>query len=219
MKMNILTSMLAAAGFTALLLPTLANAGTLPAMAAPVSVDAVADLGDAQQKLQLVLNGIRHDDRCGPNWNVWDARVIPNGSAIKVDLHARYFVNRCIKTKRPVSLVRWKNKVVFETKLFSQAGHIVIDFTPVAAKGVITLHTKVVTADMSGLLGRLKVNGQIKDLLEQKIQDVVRDKVTAALPPELKKAGFEVHEISFPDLGGGKLGVRIKASGKLQTNS
>ncbi|MGJ4953556.1 hypothetical protein [Bradyrhizobium sp. HKCCYLS20291] len=39
----------------------------------------------------------------------------------------------------------------------------------------------------------------------------------AAIPAELLKAGVEVSELQFVDLGAGKLGLKLKASGKLRT--
>jgi len=63
------------------------------------------------------------------------------------------------------------------------------------------------------------VNGQVKAFLNGKSREALQSKLTSTLPPEAKKAGLQFSEVSFVDLGGGKLGLKIKATGKVQTGS
>ena len=77
------------AGGLAAALPMAAIGAPLPGIVAPVQVEATVDLGDVQAKLEHMLNSMRQDDRCGSNWNIWDAKVLPNASSIKIDLNAR----------------------------------------------------------------------------------------------------------------------------------
>lgn len=189
---------------------------------APFVVETTIDLGEVQTALQNLLNTTRKDSRCSDNYNVWDARVIPNGSSIKVDFQARYFLNKCVIITVPewhgIWRMEWHDRVVGETILISQAGHIAVDVTPVIRNGVVTVETNVVTADMNGLLGRLKLNGQVKSFLNDKIRGALQAKLTANLPSEVTKADVQVTEITFPDLGGGKLGMKVKATGKLTSS-
>ena len=61
----------------------------------------------------------------------------------------------------------------------------------------------MVTADMNGPLGRLKLNGQVKALLNGKIRDAIREHLKVALPPEMQKADVKITELTFFDEGGG----------------
>jgi hypothetical protein len=191
----------------------------LPAITLPFTSEVVVDLGEVQTTLQNMLNGIRQDSRCDANWNVWDAHVIPNGASVKVDFMARYFLNKCVIETVPewhgLFHMEMHDHVIGETILFSQAGHIAVDVTPAIKNGVIKVDTNVVTADMDGLLGRLKLNGQVKSFLNDKIRDALQAKLTTALPPAIVKAGVQFSEVAFVDLGGGKLGLKVKAAGKM----
>jgi hypothetical protein len=193
----------------------------MPSVEAPFKTETVVDLGEFQAAMQKMLNSIRQDSRCADNWNVWDAKVMPNGGSIKIDLQARYFLNKCVIVTVPewqgLWTVRMKDRVVGETILVSQQAHLAVDVTPVISNGVVTATADVVTADANGLLGRLKITGQIKSFLNDKLNAALQDKLKAALPPELVKAGVQISELQFIDLGGGKLGLKLKASGTLRT--
>jgi hypothetical protein len=190
-------------------------------ISAPFETEITIDLGDAQNQMERELNSIRHVDRCHSNWNVWDAKVLPNGHSINVDLNARFYENQCTIITVPewhgLFHMEWHDRVVEETTLISQAGHFAVDIWPVIEGENITVNAQVVTADANGLLGRLKINGQIKDFLTPKIRDALRDKVHAKLPPEFAKAGVKM-DVSFIDLGGGKLGMKVKATGKVSAS-
>jgi hypothetical protein len=191
-----------------------------PPVSVPFFVDTTLDLNEVQSVLQNTMNSIRVVDRCGDNYNVWDARVLPNGQSLKVDFHARYYRNKCVITTVPewrgLWHMEWHDKVVGETILIEQAGHIVVDLTPaISPDGAVTVDAHVVTADMDGLLGRLKLNGEVKSLLAGKIREALKAKLAVALPQEVVKTGVRP-EVSFIDLGGGKLGMRLKATGKVQ---
>lgn len=132
----------------------------------PFTTKVTVDLGELQTALQTMLNGVRQVSRCDANWNLWDAHVLPNGRTLKVDFNARYFLNKCTIVTVPEwhgpFRMEWHDRVVGETILFSQAGHIVVDILPVIENGVVSVDLSVVTADMSGLLGRLKLwSGQV----------------------------------------------------------
>jgi hypothetical protein len=192
----------------------------VPPVTAPFTIDLNVDLGEAQAQLQNTLNAIRRDDRCGDNWNVWDARVAPNGQSIRVDLHARYFRNECVIVRRPYVRrgefrVRWRNEIIGETRLVSQSGHFAADVWPVFQGNTVSVDAKVVTADTGGLLGRLNLEGQIKPFLTGKIREALADRAKFPLPPGLTNANLTFTEVTFVDLGGGRLGMKIKATGKL----
>jgi hypothetical protein len=197
------------------------QAPNLNGVIAPFVVDTTIDLGDVQTALQNQLNGIRKVERCADNYNVWDAKVLPNGGSVKVDFQARYYLNKCAIVTLPEFRdlrITFHDHVIGETILFSQAGHIAVDVTPSIQDGVVTVDTDVVTADMDGLLGRLKLNGQVKAFLNDKIRDALKAQLTTTLPPEVMKAGVQFSEISFVDLGAGKLGLKVKATGKLNAS-
>lgn len=212
---------LAATAALPLMSATDAVATEMPRIEAPFTTEIVVDLGEFQAAMQTTLNNIRQVSRCADNWNVWDAKVMPNGAAIKVDLQARYFLNKCAIVTVPEwhgpFHMQMKDRVVGETTVVSQAAHLAVDVTPVIANGVVTASANVVTADADGLLGRLKITGQIKSFLNDKLNQALQEKLKAAIPAELMKAGVEVSELQFVDLGAGKLGLKLKASGKLRT--
>jgi hypothetical protein len=162
-----------------------AGAAPMPSVSIPFNVDTTIDLSEAQAALQNTLNSTRQDSRCGSNYKVWDARVIPNGRSIKVDFNARFFENKCVIVTVPewhgLFHMEMHDKVVGETILFSQAGHIAVDVWPVIENGAVTVDANVVTADMNGLLGRLKLNGQVKAFLTGKIRDALQSKLTSTL--------------------------------------
>jgi hypothetical protein len=201
----------------------IASAESLPRVNAPFSAEITLNLSEAQNDLRNMLNGIRHVSRCDANWNVWNANVIPNGGGIKLDFDARYFLNKCAIVTLPewhgLFHVEWHDQVVGETTVVSQAGHIAVDVWPVIQNGAITVDANVVTADMNGLLGALKLNGQVKDFLNGKIRDALKAQLSASLPPAMLEAGVQFSDITFFDLGAGKLGLKLKATGTIHTNS
>lgn len=190
-----------------------------PDVKARFTVATKIDLREVQVALQNTLNGIRKVDRCGENFNVWDARLLPNGTSVKPDFQARFLLNKCAIITVPewhgLWRMEWHDRVVGETILVSQAGHIATDLTPVIQNGQVTFEANVVTADMNGLLGRLKLNGQVKALLNGKIRDAIREHLKVALPPEMQKADVKITELTFFDEGGGALAAHIKATGIL----
>lgn len=198
--------------------PLSASATEVPRVEVPFQTETVLDLGEVQTEMQRMLNGIRQVSRCSENWNVWDAKVLPNGRSIKIDLQARYFLNKCLVVTRPEWhgpwTVRMKDRVIGETILVSQQAHLAVDVTPVVSNGVVIATADVVTADANGLLGKLKLNGQIKSFLNGKLNTALQDKLTAALPAEYLKAGVEISELQFFEQNG-KLAAKVKASGKL----
>lgn len=210
-------TLLAGVGGVLLASALTASAVTLPAVTVPFASDMSIDLSDVQAKLTHMISSQRKDDRCGLNYNVWDPSIRPNGRAIRVDFHARAFENKCVVTKVPKIKdgykLTFKNEIVGETKLWSQSGHIAIDVWPVFQGQTVTFDAKVITADMGGLLGHLKLDGQIKSLLTDRVQDELRSKLNVALPAALKTVALQIGEANFIDLGNGKLGLKIKASG------
>ncbi|HVV41926.1 MAG TPA: hypothetical protein VHC94_12765 [Nitrobacter sp.] len=89
---------------------------------------------------------------------------------------------------------------------------------PVISDGVVTATADVVTADANGLLGKLKLNGQIESLLNGKLNSALQDKLKATLPAEYLRAGVQISELQFFDLNG-KLAARLKATGKLHSGT
>ncbi|MGJ4953555.1 hypothetical protein [Bradyrhizobium sp. HKCCYLS20291] len=170
---KLLAAALAATAALPLMSATASVATEMPRIEAPFTTEIVVDLGEFQAAMQTTLNNIRQVSRCADNWNVWDAKVMPNGAAINVDLQARYFLNKCAIVTVPEwhgpFHMRMKDRVVGETTVVSQAAHLAVDVTPVIANGVVTASAKVVTADADGLLGRLKITGQIKSFLNDKL--------------------------------------------------
>jgi hypothetical protein len=216
-------TLLAGAAFVLAASGTCPASESLPGVNAPFSAKMTLDLGEAQNDLRNILNSIRHVSRCDANWNVWNANVTPNGTGIKLDFDARYFLNKCAIVTVPewhgLFRVEWHDRVVGETILVSQAGHIAVDVWPVIQNGTITVDANVVTAEMNGLLGRLKLNGQVKEFLNGKIREALKAQLSASLPSEVLQAGVRFSDITFFDLGAGKLGLKFKATGTIRPNS
>lgn len=179
----------------------------------------------------------KHDE-CGQRLNTNNATIRPDGDALFVGLTAQAQLWECVKTKLPkirmvhkcllkafgkcrasthVPETYWEIEEI-KTKLISQSVRLEARITPLYKDGSLTAEVQVTKAMPSGLAGDLVgifgVQGKIRDLVQKQVAAKVAD-YGVSLPPQVMDYHPEVKDIDFVDLGGGRLGLDVEASGAI----
>ncbi|WP_372922020.1 hypothetical protein [Roseovarius sp.] len=203
-----------------------------------VGIKAIIDAGDLQGDLVNLMNRNWKKDECGERFRTHSATIRPAGDKLSVGVTAQaqlwecvktkvpktYFENKCVlhafgkcqvKTKVPV--IRWEMETA-KTKLISQSARLEALVTPVFDDGQITAQVQVTNAMPSGLAGDLVrlfgLQGKVRDLVQKEVSAKVAGQ-GFAFPPEVMAYDPQVEEVDFVDLGGGKLGIALEATGRI----
>jgi len=177
---------------------------------APFSYAVQLNLSDVQADLEDDLNDIRHDDKCGPSWNVTDASVtpVPNGRAIRVNFRARVSETQCTYARRVlISEATTTNHVTFA-----------IDISPKITGNNVSFESKVVATDTTGTLNRLKLDARVKDIVAGRLLDAVEERIKPTIPSGVIRGNAKLGDVSFVDIGGGKLGLSLKTTGRVRVS-
>jgi hypothetical protein len=194
---------------------------------APFSLAVQLDLSDVQTALQDELEALHQEDPCGASWNITEARVVPgpNGRTIRVNFRGRVAQTQCTYTRRPLAhregprtRFHSRDEIVRET---TTANHVsfAIEVAPRIVGNSFELEGKIATADATGTLDRLKLGTQIKDLVTDKLIDAVEGRVDPTIFSGLVRGNQKLGEVTFVDIGKGKLGMTLKTTGRIRVPS
>lgn len=203
-----------------------------------VAITARIHASDLQATLSDAINKWWKNEECGQRLRTHSATILPSGDQLFVGVTAQaqqweciktkvpktYFENKCvarafgkcrIKTKVPV--IRWKMETA-KTRLISQSVRLEAMVTPVFSDGQFRAHVRVTKAAPSGLAGGLVRAIGFEAILRLLVQSEVSNKVAAhklVFPPEAMAYDPKVNQVKFVDLGGGKLGIDVAATGRI----
>lgn len=199
-----------------------------------LGVKATIDASDLQRDLPGQINGRKKYDECGTRFYLKDATIRPaGGGKALIGITAQAQQWHCVKTKVPktyfkvkktifgiktkVPVIKWKIDT-FKTKLVSQSARIEALVWPSISGGHAQANVQVTKAAPSGLLGGLVktfgVEGKIRSLAQKEVNKALKAKGRMALPAEFDRYKVKVQNASFVDIGGGKLGLNLSATGK-----
>lgn len=201
-----------------------------------VDLSAVIDASNLQGDLTALMNKRWSHEECGERFSTHSASVTPAGNGrLHVGLTAQAQKWECggtkvpktyckdtwikvfgLKTKGiPKCTVKWEQSR-WKTKLISQSIRVEALAYPVIKGDTITAEVNVTKAMPSGLAKHLVnafgLHGKVKDLVQRKIDEKVRGQ-QFRLPKELQAYNVVIDGADFMDLGGGRLGLKLLASG------
>ncbi len=199
--------------------------------AVKVDLNSVIDATDLQGDLSVLMNKRWKYDECGERFSTHGTTVHPIGDGrLHVGVTAQAQLWKCVKTKIPkiyskmirigplktkVPTVHWVMKTM-KTKVISQSVRVEAAVRPVVNGDTVTAEVTVTKAMPSGLAKTLVkvfgLHGKVKDLIQRKIDGKLRGQ-QFRLPEEVRAFNVVINSASFIDLGGGRLGLKLSASG------
>ena len=185
---------------------------------------------DLQSTIHREFNKRWKYDECGERLETSNVSVVPMvDGRLKVGITGRAQLWECVKTKLPkvtweikkigfiktkVPVTRWEMKTM-KTKLVSQSFRLEAYIKPEIRGNHVTASVDVSRAMPGGLLGKLVnvfgLHGKLKNIARGELQRQLR-KNAFKLPAELKAYNVNIKDAHFVNLGGGQLGLDIKAN-------
>ena len=181
-----------------------------------VSVDARVDLGDFQAQFgPMVQSQLNHDDDCDYKLNVHTIDLVAINNAVRVFAAAHYEHWECLEV---FGLDAGKHRI------FEQSADMTAYVTPATDGNNIWLNLQVADFGGDGLAGELLDSNWfgpfLRDLILQAIPTVVHiGSLRQMLPPELQPFGITIDGAEFFDQGGGRLGLHVRASGRVSPDA
>ncbi len=198
-----------------------------------VDMNALVDASDLQGSASSALNKRWKYEECGERFNTSGATVTPMADGrLHIGITAQAQKWQCIKTKVPktyskmvkigfakikVPEIRWVMETM-KTKLISQSIRVEAAVLPVIDGDRVSAEVKVTKAMPSGLaktlVGAFGLHGKIKGLVQRELNQRLGGK-HYRLPAQMQAYDARLNAAKFVDLGNGKLGLRLEASGAI----
>ena len=203
-----------------------------------VDLKALIDASDFQNQFPTMMNKSWDYDECGVRTSTRSATIRPAADGqLFVGVTGRGEIWECVKTKIPetywevrdlgwfgkhkLPAVRWEMKTA-KTRLVSQSISIEALARPVFRDNTVAAEIQVTSARPSGLLGKavalldplLDLRNEVADFAQERIEEKLRDK-RFRLPEEFRDFNVVTDGSKFIDLGDGRLGIELLASGSI----
>ncbi|MBU1834722.1 MAG: hypothetical protein KJ834_01625 [Alphaproteobacteria bacterium] len=204
-----------------------------------VDLRARVDASDLQRDLKALLDRRWKFEDCGDRFTTGNPDIRPAGNGglhigltaqaqkwqcVKTKLPKTYFENKCVvhafgkcrfSTKVPVIHMKMETA---KTKLISQSIRLEALASTAISGDAISAEIRVTKALPSGLAGQLVkafgLHDKIKGLVQTKLREKLREH-RFVLPEEIKAYDVEILQADFVDLGGGRLGLDVRAQGRI----